>query len=973
MAKKLEGKNKEESSDNLFDKFPVVGIGASAGGLDALKKMFSALPSKTGMAFVLVQHLDPTHDSALVDLMSNYAHIKVVQVKDGMILEPDQLHIIPPNKDMGIINGKLQLMEPIAPHGLRLPINFFLNNLAKDQGENSICIILSGFGTDGSIGLKAVKAEGGMVIVQDPLTATSEGMPQSAIKTGMVDFILSPEDIPEKLISYVSSSRISIKKIVSPEEETINVMNKILMLIRNRKGHDFSLYKESTVNRRIARRINIHQIEKLSEYLLYLRENPHEIDILFNELLINVTHFFRDMNAFNSLKNALKKLMDEKSDYDSIRVWVPGCSTGEEVYSIAIIIKELMEESGKTFEVQIFGTDIDRDAIKTARSGTYQGQISTDVGPERLKKYFIQKDNLYVIKNEIREMAVFAPHDVLKDPPFTKIDILSCRNLLIYLKSESQQKVLSNFNYSLNNNGILFLGPSENLGDFIDAFSVIDKKWKIFKCVKSTNFALRYVKEHPIPNQIPLTPDMDLNFEEAKGTAVSNITRLAENELLKIYAPPSVIINEFGEILYIHGRLGNYLEPAQGRAKFDILEMAREGLEFDLNSTIQAAVSNKREVLVEGVRVKSNGGYNFINLRVKPIIGPELAEKLLIVSFEDLESYNDEKIDKLKPDLISNSKKHIKKLENEIKLTKERLDITIEEMKTSNEELKSANEELQSMNEESQSTNEELETSKEELQSINEELTTVNNELQMKIDDLSTINDDMQNLFNSTEIATIFLDKNLNIRRFTPESIKIVKMIDSDVGRPISDIVSNLKYDKLTEDIRNVIKRVVFKEKEVQTVNGEWYSMRIMPYKTSQDVIDGAVLTFSSITNRKKIQEKLQEALKYSESIVDTVREPLLVLNNEMKIISANKSFYKTFKMAHGEVEGKELFKLGEGEWDLPLLRDLLEKILPEKKELYDFEIDLPQIQSNKILINARQIHHSQKGSKMILIAIEIN
>lgn len=972
MAKKLERKNKEESSQNLFDKFPVVGIGASAGGLDALKKMFSALPSKTGMAFVLVQHLDPTHDSALVDLMSNYANIKVVQVEDGMILEPDQLHIIPPNKDMGIINGKLQLMEPIAPHGLRLPINFFLNNLAKDQGENSICIILSGFGTDGSIGLKAVKAEGGMVIAQDPLTANSEGMPQSAIKTGMVDFILAPEEIPEKLISYVNSSRISIKKIVTPEEETTNVMNKILMLIRNRKGHDFSLYKESTVNRRIARRINIHQIEKLSEYLLYLRENPHEIDILFNELLINVTHFFRDSNAFNSLKNALKNLMEEKSDYDGIRVWVSGCSTGEEVYSIAIIIKELMEESGKTFEVQIFGTDIDRNAIKTARSGTYQGQISTDVGPERLKKYFIQKDNFYVIKNEIREMAVFAPHDVLKDPPFTKIDILSCRNLLIYLKSESQQKALSNFNYSLNNNGILFLGPSENLGDFIDAFSVIDKKWKIFKCVKSTNFALRYVTEHPIPNQIPLAQDMDLNFEEAKGMVVSNITRLAENELLKIYAPPSVIINEFGEILYIHGRLGNYLEPAQGRAKFDILEMAREGLEFDLNSTIQAAVSKKREVLVEGVRFKSNGEYSFINIRVKPIIGPEFAEKLLIVSFEDSESHNDEKIDKLKPDLISNSNKHIKKLENEIKLTKERLDITIEEMKTSNEELKSANEELQSMNEESQSTNEELETSKEELQSINEELSTVNNELQMKIDDLSIINDDMENLFNSTEIATIFLDKNLNIRRFTPESIKIVKMIDSDVGRPISDIVSNLKYDKLTEDIRNVIKRVVFKEKEVQTVNGEWYSMRIMPYKTSQDVIDGAVLTFASITNRKKIQEKLQESLNYSESIVDTVREPLLVLDDEMKIISANKSFYKTFKMAHGEVEGKELFKLGEGEWDLPMLRDLLEKILPEKKELYDFEIDLPQIQSNKILINARQIHIGQKGSKMILIAIEI-
>ncbi len=969
MDKKRELKGK--IGQNLPEKLPVVGIGASAGGLDALKKMFSNLPSVTGMAFVLVQHLDPTHESALVDLMGKYAQIKVVQVEDGMILKPDQLYIIPPNKDMGMINGKLQLMDPVGVHGLRLPINYFFKNLAEDQAENSICIILSGFGTDGTLGLKAIKAEGGMVIAQDPHTAASEGMPQSAIKTGMVDFVLPPEEIPAKLIDYVNSSKITLKKIVTPEEENINAMNKIFMHIRNRKGHDFSLYKESTVNRRIARRINIHQMEKLSEYLLYLRENPHEIDILFQELLINVTNFFRDKNAFDSLKNALKKLVEEKSDYDNIRVWVPGCSTGEEVYSIAIIIHELMEELGKVLEVQIFGTDIDPDAIKIARSGTYQNHVSEDITSERLKKYFIQKDNLYVIKNEIREMAVFAPHDVLKDPPFTKIDILSCRNLLIYLKSDAQQKVLSNFNYSLNNDGILFLGPSENVGEFIDAFAVADKKWKIFRCVKSTNFVRKYVTEHPLPNRLPLSYDIDFKFEDENGMSVSNISRLAENELLKTYAPPSAIITDLGEILYIHGRLGNYLEPSPGRAKLNILDMAREGLEFDLNSTIQSAVSRKEKAVAEGIRVKNNGGFKLINLTVKPIMGPESAEKLLIVSFEDLESNNVEKNNKLELEIISNGDKNIKKLENELKLTKERLDITIEEMKTSNEELKSANEELQSMNEESQSTNEELETSKEELQSINEELSTVNTELQMKIDDLSTINDDMENLFNSTEIATIFLDKDLNIRRFTPESSKIVKIIDSDIGRPLSDIVSNLKYDKMVDDIKEVITRVVFKEKELQAVNGNWYFMRIMPYKTAQDFIDGAVLTFIDITYRKKIYENLQEALNYAESIINTVRGPLVVLDDEIRVISANKSFFKTFKITPGEAEGKELFKLGKGEWDVPKLREILEKILPAKEELQDFEIEIPQIQSNKIILNARQVYRGEKGQKMILMAMD--
>jgi two-component system, chemotaxis family, CheB/CheR fusion protein len=971
--------NKEEQlkgikNRDLPTKFPIVGIGASAGGLEALNKFFSVLPPDTGMAFVLVQHLDPTHKSTLVDLLRRHAQINVVQVKDGLKVEPDKLYVIPPNRDMGILNGELQLIEPLEPHGLRLPINFFLKNLADDQKENSIAIILSGFGSDGSTGLRAIKAEGGMVMAQDPDTADSQSMPQSAINTKLVDFILPPEKMPKQLMSYVDSSRITLKKILTPEEETRQAIKKILMLIRNRTGHDFSLYKENTVYRRIGRRMNIHQIEKTSNYLRYLQENHHEIEILFKELLINVTSFFRDSAAFYALKNVIRELITEKSDY-TLRVWVPGCSTGEEVYSIAIIIHEIMEESGKNLEVQIFGTDIDKDAIKTARSGSYPRTISPDVSKERLKKYFIEKTNEYVIKNDIREMVVFAPHDVLKDPPFTKLDILSCRNLLIYLKTEAQRIALSNFNYALNGAGILFLGPSESVGGFIDAFTSVDKKWRIYKCIKSTEFVRRFVELHPL--NLPMSEgNSEFKVKAAKDKSMGiNIVNLAEKELLDVYAPPSAIITDSGEILFIHGRLGNYLEPAPGKAQMNIMEMAREGLKFELNSAIQNAISKKTVVLLEGLRVKSNGDYSFVNITVKPLNEPEALRGLLIISFEKVKPKEVKEEDKIKLDLVSDGDNRIMVLENELKATKERLNITIEEMKTSNEELRSANEELQSMNEEAQSTNEELETSKEELQSINEELSTVNAELQMKVEELIHTKDDMYNLFNSTEIASIFLDNNLNIRRFTKEATRLINMRDSDLGRPLSDIVSNLKYEKLVDDIREVIQRVAFKEKELQTVNGEWYQMRIMPYKTSEDVIDGAVITFNNITPNKNIQQKIQAALDYADNIIDTVREPLLILNNELQIVSANRSFYQTFKVTPEETEGHELFKLGNGQWDIPILHDLLENILTKNNELDDFLVEhkFPQIGTKKILLNARRIYSENPSTPLILLAIEIS
>jgi two-component system CheB/CheR fusion protein len=741
------------------------------------------------------------------------------------------------------------------------------------------------------------------------------------------------------------------------------------MLIRNRTGHDFSYYKENTIYRRISRRINVHQIDNIPLYLRYLQENPHEIDILFKELLINVTNFFRDSKAFDALKDDLREMILKKSDGDNIRVWVPGCSSGEEVYSIAIIIHELLEETGKNLYVQIFGTDIDTDAINLARTGTYPHTISEDVDSVRLKKYFNKTDISYSIKSEIREMAVFAPHDLLKDPPFTKLDLLSCRNLLIYLNNDAQQKALSNFNYALNDDGILFLGPSESVGEFTDAFNVVDKKWKIFKCVKSTEFVRRFVEIHPIPRNIPLSDtSSEIDFKHIRnGNLNVNISNLAQKVLLDQYVPPSAIITESGEILYIHGRLGKYLEPAQGKAKLNIADMAREGLKFELNSAIENSISKEKEVFIEGLRVKTNGEYVLINLTVRPMEF-ETNKGWLIVSFEEIPLDKDSNGTKLKLDMATRGDERIQELENELKLTKERLNVTIEEMKSSNEELRSANEELQSMNEEAQSTNEELETSKEELQSINEEMVTVNNELQLKIDELSRAKDDMNNLFNSTEIAIIFLDKDLKIRRFTKEATKLIKMIESDIGRPLSDISSELKYDNMVEDIGDVLERVTHKEVEVENKNGEWYSTKILPYKTSKNVIDGVVITFTNISQRI---EQVNEAEELVENIINIVRKPLLVLDGDMVVVSANELFYQTFNTKPQETNKKSLYSLWNRRWDINPLKKLLEDILEKNGEIRDYVIDLDYSDGDveKIILNARKIY--RKGDELILLSME--
>ena len=685
-------------------------------------------------------------------------------------------------------------------------------------------------------------------------------------------------------------------KIIGQDEETLSSRQKILILVKNRTGHDFSLYKESTINRRMGRRMAVLQLENLSDYLEYIQKNPHEANVLFKEFLINVTSFFRDPEAYESFKkNITSKILEKKVNGDTLRVWIPGCATGEEIYSIAIIIREYMEKAEKIFDVQLFGTDIDKDAIEIARSGIYPSTISSEVTPERLKKFFSKKEDTYQINKNIREMVIFAPHDLLKDPPFINMDIISCRNVLIYMNKDAQKKLLSSFSYGLKPEGILFLGPSESIGSFMDSFKALDSKWKIYKNISKHRLGKDLIK---YPYSELQYGQSDIEIIEKNTKSEPQMAQMVEKIIIENYTPSVVVINKQGTIVFIYGRVGKYLEPAPGTASLNILDMAREGIKLELSSAIHNAVSKGEEVEYKDLEVKTNGDFQSINLKVKPISKPESMKGLLMVIFEDIKSHEDVKKPENIPKTASKKNERIMELETELKVTKNRLQVTIEQLETSNEELKSANEELQSMNEELQSTNEELETSKEELQSLNEELLTVNSELQNKVEDMVEINDDMNNLLNSTEIATIFVDKDIKIKRFTKEATKLINLIPYDTGRPLKDIVSNIEYNNLIKDIEEVIKRVIYKEKEVLTKDGKWYLARIVPYKTHENIIDGAVITFVDIDQQKKAQILTQHSLDYVEAIVETIREPFIVLDDKIRVISANKSFYNEFSVS---------------------------------------------------------------------------
>ncbi len=948
--------------------FPIVGMGASAGGLEAFEQFFSKMSPQSGIAFVLIPHLDPTHASMMTELLRRVTSMEVTEAKEGMKVKPDHVYVIPPNKEMSIFHGTLSLQPPKLAHGLRMPIDAFFRSLAEDQGETAIGIILSGTGTDGTLGLRAIHGAGGMAMTQDPKTAKYAGMPASAVQTGLVDYILPAEKMPSELITYVR--RFTKKEKIPASEKREYTLRKILALIRSRTGHDFSLYKKTTLNRRIEKRMNVHNVDEITAYLRYLQEHPEEVQLLFKDLVIGVTQFFRDPEAFEALRHRiLPKFLEHKPEGYIFRAWVPGCGTGEEAFSIAITLTECIEELKRDIKVQIFGTDIDEDAINHARGGVYSSNIAADVNPDRLRRFFTKEDSNYRVKKEIREMVVFALQDIVTDPPFTKLDLLSCRNLLIYLEPDLQNRLLPLFHYSLKPEGILFLGTSETIGKFVDLFEVSDKKWKFFKSKKVIS-----PLQEEVWSALPWTHAYTLRgeLEERKPKQV-DVATIAQSTLLETFAPPSVIVNEKGDILYIHGQTGKYLEPAPGHASLNILDMAREGIKYEIRSGIHSVVTKMKDRQYRDLRVKTNGGDQLINLAIKPLTQPKEVQGLVLVTFEEIPPPVKPKPEQKKEKVPRRDDKRSQEIEQELAYTRETLQATIEELQASNEELKSTNEELQSTNEEFQSTNEELETSREELQSVNEELVTLNSELQAKIDQLSQAESDMKILLDSTRIGTIFLDNHLCIKRFTSEATRIFNLIPTDIGRPMHDIRSNLQYDDIERDCQVVLDNLQTKELEIPSRNGSWYLMRMIPYRTSENLVEGVVLTFTETTQLRQLSI-FKGAAEYAESILETIREPLLILDGNFRIISANYAFYKMFRVLREDTEGQLIFELGDHQWDIPELKKLLQEVLPHDEKFENFAVnhDFPGIGTKRMLLNARRIVQKEAGGKpMILLAIE--
>ncbi|RPH29210.1 MAG: PAS domain S-box protein [Bacteroidales bacterium] len=887
-------------------KFPIVCIGASAGGLEAFEQYLENVPENSGMAYIVIQHLDPTQKGMLPELLQRITHLKVLQAKDRVKVRSNIVYVIPPNKTMSILKGVLHLFEPIEARGLRLPIDHFLQTLADDQHEHAVGVILSGMGSDGSIGIRAIKEHNGIVMVQEPTTAKFDSMPRSAIESVLADIIAPADELPLRLNDFFKH----IPLLQSDHEIEIkdkSSLEKIIILLRSHTGNDFSLYKKNTVYRRIERRMGVHKIEKITSYVHFLQENPKEMDILFKELLIGVTNFFRDSEVWEKLKETIiPDLIAKQQEGSILRAWAPACSTGEEAYSLAIAFKEAIEKrnSQKGITLQIFATDLDSEAIETARKGLFSANIAANVSPKRLSRFFIKAEEGYRVNTEIREMVVFAKHNIIMHAPFTKIDILTCRNMLIYMDPVLQKKLLGLFCYSLNPDGIMVLGSAETLGTQSHFFTPVDGKLKIYK--------------RSITTQVPELFDFPSSFSKttsvsieklATVTATPNIQALTDQLLLQHFSPPGVLVNEKGDIIYISGRTGKYLEPSVGKANMNIFAMLRDGLRNEFPAAFRKAIKKHETVTLHNVRVGTNGGTQNINVIIQWIEKPEALNGMVMIIFIDLPKIVESKIKTKQGEQHLHSLKQ-SELEEELQRARNEMQNALEEMQTTQEEQKSTNEELQSTNEELQSTNEELTTSKEEMQSLNEELQTVNAELQSKVDDFLRVNNDMKNLLNSTDIATLFLDKELNIRRFTNQATKIFKLIKSDIGRPFTDLVSDLSYPELSNDALEVLRTLVFIEKQIPTNDKRWFSIRIMPYRTYDDRIDGLVITFVNNSDIKKLEGALIETEQMHRLILNSSSDAIIRLTPDLNILEFNPEAEKFFGKKHKTALNKNFIQL---------------------------------------------------------------
>ncbi|HVP48110.1 MAG TPA: chemotaxis protein CheB [Bryobacteraceae bacterium] len=953
--------------------FPVAGFGASAGGLEAFTQLLNNLSPGTGMAFVLVQHLDPNRESMLAEILSRATSMPVIEVRHSTPVEPNHVYVAPRGMDMRIQDRVLHLSPHPATREPHMPIDYFLSSLADDLRNNAIGVILSGTGSDGSQGLKALKAEGGITFAQDEKSAKFDGMLRSAIAGGCVDFILPPEKIAEELARLGTHPYVAPPQ-PAPPEEVIPVPDDALAQILRRihaiTDVDLSLYKPNTIKRRILRRMLLSKAESLDEYIKRLQTDLAEVQTLYEDMLINVTQFFRDPETFQALKTQIfPKIAGEGSG--GVRVWVPGCSTGEEVYSLAISLLEYLEEREHQVHIQLFGTEISEQALERARTGLYNEAIAADVTRERLKRFFLKVERGYQISKRIRDCCIFARQNLTRDPPFSKLDLISCRNVLIYLGPELQKKVLPIFHYALKPNGFLLLGSSETIGTYGEMFSLVDKKHKIFaRRMAPTRLPLGFAYGGPA-----FEPKSEHHAKGVVTLAPTDLQREADRLVLARFGPPGVIINEDLEVLQFRGQTGTYLEPSPGPASYHILKMAREGLLTDLRSAINRAISGDVTVRHEGIRVKHNGDYRDFDLEVIPLKRPPEGGRFFLVLFRPrligaaTKSKPPQPVRRGK----QSSADEIRSLREELNATRERLQAIIEEQEAANEELRSANEEIQSSNEELQSTNEELETAKEELQSSNEELNTVNEELENRNVQLAQVNDDLRNLLSSVNIPIVMVSSDLRIRRFTPQAEKVFSIIASDLGRPIGNIRPNIKISNLEQLLTDVIETLRTHEAEVQDANGRWHLLRIRPYRTEDNRIEGAVIVLVDINDMKQVSEEIRLARDFNQSIIETTRSSLLVLDAEQRAKLANPAFYQMFQLTPDEVVGRSVFDIAGGHWTFPALRSLLEQLTPSNGRLDDYalEHDFPRVGHKSLVMNARSFRGGSDSEQLLLLAID--
>ncbi len=959
----------EELLEETLSSAPlVVGIGASAGGLKALQTFFKALPDAPDIIFVVIVHLSPEHESMMAELLQPHTKMRVVQVRNRIDVERDHVYVIPPGKRLVALDGFLDLADFDEPRGHRAPIDIFFRSLAENHGDG-VAIIFSGTGSDGSLGIKAIKEAGGMLMVQDPDEAEYDGMPRNAIATGMVDVVLPVAGLAKELVAYRAGKRHIRLPIDNGDDELFplaeqELLHKLLLTLRARTGHDFSQYKLPTLLRRIARRMQVHHLTELRDYLRLLRRDGKEVDLLFRDMLISVTSFFRDPDSFKGLEEqVIQQLYIGIEAGEAVRVWVVGCATGEEAYSIAMLLLEHAARLEHAPEMQIFATDLDEYALDVARRGIYPESIATDVSEERLKRFFTKLNGHYQIRSEVRERVLFATHSLLKDPPFSKLDLISCRNLLIYLQSGLQQQIFELFSYALRPAGYLFLGNTESIDRAVPFFHTLDKQHHLYQQRPQTGI-------HPHLPALPLTvittQRQIIEIPTPDVTRPKNSLTEQHERLLEALAPPSLLVDANYNILHLSESAGRFLLPPGGPWISDVTQLVLPEMQFELRSSFYQVFERGKASVTTPIWVQLHDEPRLIYMTVSSRHG-EGKEALALVIF--VEDDNAEAPLKAADVDDSEVKGNLKRLEDELNYAQQRLQILSEEHTSSHEELRAANEELQSINEEYKSTLEELETSKEELQSINEELQTTNQELKAKVEEVSLAHGDLQNLLAATDIATLFLDRKLCILRYTPRAAELFNLMPNDRGRPLAHLRSKIEYPWLEVDAQTVLSDLVTVERELQAIDGKWYLVRLRPYRSVNDHISGVVLVLIDITSRKEMEEEIQHAKEYAERIVRTVREPLVVLRPNLRVDSANEAFYKMFQLEHEQVEGQLFYELENHQWDRPELRILLEEVLPEDHAFTDFmlENDFDRIGQRTMLFNGSRLSHSQ----LILLAIE--